>query len=129
MEAGLDMAPEDIDLDPFGLTDEMELGDGEEGSQPRGIRLERKPTKAEQERHRLSGHQPHRSWCEFCMRGRGKARSHHSSQAPPGTPKLSIDFMFLGQQDEAKPLTVLVMYDSSTMRIAATVVPGKSADH
>eukprot|EP00971_Amphidinium_carterae_P297906 5919152-Amphidinium_carterae.1 len=61
------------------------------------------------------------------MQGRGKVHSHTESGTRPDMPKLSVDFLHLGQQGDKRPVTVLVMYDSLTMRTVAAVLPGKKA--
>eukprot|EP00971_Amphidinium_carterae_P082382 1628764-Amphidinium_carterae.1 len=58
------------------------------------------PSALERREHELAGHQPHRSWCVTCVRGRGRAMGHPTNNnRGTTTPKLSIDFMFLGRGD------------------------------
>eukprot|EP00971_Amphidinium_carterae_P197798 3925560-Amphidinium_carterae.1 len=77
--------------------------------------------------HELAGHQPHRSWCRECIRGRGRAQGHPTNNTKKSTtPKLSIDFMFLGRGD-GQMLTILCAHDASTQRIMGTVVPSKES--
>ena len=49
--------------------------DDEEGQQPKVTRSPKAPTKAEREAHEAT-HQPFRSWCTHCLRGRGRNKPH-----------------------------------------------------
>ena len=53
---------------PVGADEE----DGEEGAGQRRLPCPRSPTQQEKEEHEVS-HMPYRSWCEACVRGRGRA--------------------------------------------------------
>ena len=43
---------------------------------PRKLQDPKLPSKKEVEGPNLSGHMPYRSWCTFCVMGRGKASPH-----------------------------------------------------
>ena len=51
-------------------------GDGEEVIAPRVPPVPAKPTQAEQDEHYATGHAAYRSWCEHCVKGRGRASPH-----------------------------------------------------
>ena len=60
------------------------------------------PTQEERERHEIS-HWPYRAWCKFCIMGRGKNLDHSRMDAElmHDIDTISIDFMYLGQNDES----------------------------
>ena len=49
---------------------------GEEAVAPRVPPVPSKPTQAEQDEHYARGHAAYRSWCEHCVRGRGRVSPH-----------------------------------------------------
>jgi len=85
------------------------------------------PTQREIDEHSASGHAQYRSWCPHCLRGSGRAQGHVVLEEDSMKPKLSIDYLFFGQKEDARPLTGLSFADSHTMRLAATLVPHKGA--
>ena len=72
------------------------------------------PTQAEREAHEIS-HWPYRAWCRFCVMGRGKNLDHARMEAElhHGLDTISIDFMYLGQNDDS-PFPVLAFRVHST---------------
>ena len=54
---------------------------GEEVVAPRVPPVPSKPTQAEQDEHHATGHTAYRSWCEHCIRGRGRVSLHVSVPA------------------------------------------------
>ena len=56
---------------------------------PRKLQDPKLPSKKEVEDHNLSGHMPYRSWCTFCVMGRGKAAPHYKQTREDGLPELS----------------------------------------
>ena len=70
---------EDMRCEPCGagLGEDMEAE--EEGIVHKEVRAPGQPTKAEREHHYLT-HIPFRSWCQHCVRGRGKS-AHHLKQS------------------------------------------------
>ena len=74
---------------------EMEFDDG--SSQVRNIRDPGQPTVKEHQEH-MTTHRPYRSWCKFCVRGRGVNAPHRRSDAQDdlkGVPHVSMDHGFL----------------------------------
>ena len=93
---------------------------------PRKLQDPRLPSKKEVEEHNLSGHMPYRSWCTFCVMGRGKAAPHCKQTRGDGLPELHVDYCFM--PTENKPLaTILVAKETMSKMIMATVVPMKGA--
>ena len=74
---------------------------------PRKLQDPKLPSKKEVEDHNLAGHMPYRSWCTFCVMGKGKAAPHYKQDRDDGLPELHIDYCFMATED--RPLaTVLV---------------------
>ena len=108
------------------VTDEM-LGapsggeDGEEGITSKGLAAPARVSKEEQEEHERT-HTPYRSWCEFCVKGRGRKMAHRAmteeekeEEARSRVPRVSLDYFYMSQADEdacANP--ILIMVDEST---------------
>ena len=70
---------------------------GEEVIAPRVPPVPAKPTQAEQDEHYATGHAAYRSWCEHCVKGRGRA-SPHAVVSEGELPKVGVDYA-LGQKD------------------------------
>ena len=85
-------------------TDDEGMEDGEMGfddgsAQVRNIRDTGQPTVKEHQEH-MTTHRPYRSWCKFCVMGRGVNAPHRSSDAQDdleGVPHLSMDYGFFGE--------------------------------
>ena len=93
-------------------------------------RVKRIPTDAERRAHEIH-HMPYRSWCEYCVRGRGKESPHLSrcEQAGDGTPVVQTDNAFshnTGHKDVK--VTFLTMMDNSSGQMVATAVQKKGHD-
>ena len=115
------------------------LDTGEEHCRPTRAHTPYQPTRREREEHNLIGHASYRSWCDACVRGRGRAQAHSSSS--PGKnrlPKLSWDYCYLGHAKvgaEAEELDriaesngdspVLVMTDGESKAIFSVMLPAK----
>ena len=106
----------------------LEAGAGEGASEiarPKMLTEPHKPTEAEVREHEVL-HLPHRSWCKFCVRARGRPRGHAATgRSATGVPRLSIDYMFAGQRVDLRPLTGLSLKDEARGAVKATVVPAK----
>ena len=68
-----------------GETDDEDMEDGETGfddgsAQVRNIRDPGRPTAKEHQEH-MTTHRPYRSWCKFCVMGRGVYALHRRSDA------------------------------------------------
>ena len=85
------------------------------------------PSKRERLEHELT-HLPYRSWCRHCVRGRGKNDAHRKmdAEASHEVPHVSMDYCFMGQ-DEEKCLPILVMKDHRSKMVFSHVVPKKGA--
>jgi len=95
------------------------------------------PTKAEVEDHRLT-HLPFRSWCPFCVKGRGVESGHYRAERDKDAiGEVHLDYCFpcgagikpRNIHEKASVatgcMTVLVLRDRDTKMMLATVVPRK----
>ena len=61
----------------------------------------------------MTTHRPNRSWCKFCVNGRGVIAPHRGSDAQDdleGAPHVSMDYGFLGEkksEDRVSPVLVI----------------------
>ena len=70
---------------------------GEEAVAPREPPVPAKPTQAEQDEHYATGHAAYRSWCEHCVKGRGRA-SPHAVVSEGELPEVGVDYAYLGPE-------------------------------
>ena len=102
----------------------------EEGRTPKGVRAPTGPTKAEREEHERC-HIPYRSWCRYCVRGRGRNKPHKKAQGEEeaeGVQKgrVSMDYFFLTKKDQAEGKNpILVMVDDESGNVFARAVEQK----
>ena len=70
---------------------------GEEAVIPRVVRGVNDPTAAERVLHDKT-HLLYRSWCKYCVMGRGKDLPHRSrDRSENGLPIIGVDFFFIGE--------------------------------
>ena len=93
------------------------------------------PTAEDVERHRAEGHCPYRSWCEWCVSGRGVGE-HHKKGPKSTIPTIAFDYLVVTKKgifaknavEESKVvLKILVVKDSMSRYIGAHVVSTKGA--
>ena len=100
---------------------------GEEARRATPMYVPRGPSDAERRAHEIH-HMPYRSWCEYCVRGRGKESPHLSryEQADGGIPVVQMDYAFLhNTADKDAKVTFLLMKDNSSGHMVATAVQKK----
>ena len=89
-------------------------------------------SREEREAHEIT-HTPYRSWCPYCVRGRGRNTPHRlrSEDAKhSGIPKIAMDYVFMSVADEAASSNpVLVMVDEATGERYARAVGHKGTSH
>ena len=104
-------------------------GRDREGSKE-SMYVPRGPSDVERRAHEIH-HMPYRSWCQCCVRGRGKespllCREEHSDD---GIPVVQIDYAFLHNTgDKDAKVTFLTMVDNSSGSMVATAVKKKGHD-
>ena len=85
---------------------------------PQKVKVQRikEPSIREREEHEVN-HMPYRSWCKFCVSGRGISSHHHvkgiAKDEEGRLPTIGMDYMFLGKKDE-KTFPILAVRDSSS---------------
>ena len=62
-----------------GVAAEVEEGEGEEGRRAQAAAIPYTPSRAEREEHEIT-HTPYRSWCDYCVRARGRNRPHQQNR-------------------------------------------------
>ena len=115
-----------------GETDDEEDGETafDDGSaQVRNIRGQ--PTVKENQEH-LTTHRPYRSWCKFCVMGRGVNAPHQRSDAQDdleGVPRVSMYCGVLGEKkSEDRVSLVLVIRERRDKMTWAMLVPRKATE-
>ena len=101
----------------------------DEVSDARWPKIPVKPSQAETDQHNVS-HLPFRSWCRYCVRGRGQSVGHfrvdHSAEQ---IPTIEIDYGFLGDKDSpATDLPVLCGRDRQSKTVWSSPVPCKGVE-
>ena len=89
------------DVELNGETDDEDMEDGEMGFDDRSVQVRnvRDPGQQTAKEH-VATHRPYRSWCKFCVMGRGVNAPHRRSNAQDdldGMPHVSMDYGFLGK--------------------------------
>ena len=86
------------------------------------------PTDKEIEEHYMH-HSEFRQWCPHCVKGKAVSySSRRKKDAEDGVPTVSIDYMFMGDQqarEEERGMPMLVTKDKRTKMVWASVVPAK----
>ena len=74
---------------------EIEIEGGDKDAEPaRYLPSEPTPSAKEVEEHRCS-HIPFRSWCKWCMMGRGLGIQHRGSSSSSFIPIVGLDYFFI----------------------------------
>ena len=89
------------------------------------------PTEAERLRHEAT-HLPYRSWCEQCVRGRGRCKPHlrkAEREEESTITKVSMDFFFLGGEEcDAKDNPMLATIDEESGNRYARLLESKATE-
>ena len=80
-----------------GEKNEGRAGESEQTIENEKLKIKKGPTspgKEEYEKHLASGHAVYRSWCEFCVKGQGKADAHVKAveKDTEEIPVVSVDY-------------------------------------
>ena len=77
-------------------------------------------------------HRPYRTWCKFCVMGRGVNAPHRRSDAQDdleGVPHVSMDHGFLGEREsEEQVFPVLFIRERRHKMTWAMLVPRKGTE-
>ena len=89
------------------------------------------PTAHEHQEH-MTTHRPYRSWCKFCVMGRGVNSPHKRSDAQDdleGVSHVSMDYGFLGEREAEEQVSpVLVIRERRLKMTWAMLVPRKGTE-
>ena len=101
---------------------------GSDGSIP-VLKVPAKPTQKEWLEHQAT-HTPPKSWCTYCMMGRGNRRPHRTNvpdieEKEGKNNKISIDYMYLNDDEKKRDQLQLVMIDHNHGRVSSYSVPQK----
>ena len=91
------------------------------------MRFEPRPTPEMVGQHNIS-HISFRSWCPFCVRGRGTTfrHQHVTGKDEEQLPTISVDYEFIGNPEtRADQLPIMVIKDRASRGIWAHPVPSK----
>lgn len=100
----------------------------ETGAWIRRLEDPRAPGAEEAAEHAIT-HVPYRSWCEHCVRGRGRSMAHRRQEDKTRTmPEVHVDYCFVGSASDAGTLlTILVAVDRDSRMTMSAVVPRKGS--
>jgi len=120
-----------------------DIEEAEEGREPKAMATPIGPTKKEREQHELT-HVPFRSWCEHCVRGRGRRKVHRRAKKKDkdeeleNVTKVYIDFYYNGLREDGGAIADdeeaeikgdspgIVLYDDKTKAVASWIMSSKS---
>jgi hypothetical protein len=109
---------------------EIQVEQGEETRQPKGLTTPIRPSQHEVDKHNLN-HATFRNWCEFCVKGRGKEAPHRAQKGEAlRMPTICMDFGYMREKpkqagEDSRP--ILVTKCRGTGHISADMLISK--DH
>ena len=99
--------------------------EGEEAREAVPVQTPAKVSKDERERHELT-HTPFRSWCKFCVMGRGRNQDHKKvkrDESETIVPRVSLDYFFLSEADKKASENPMVLMVDERLEKAKAVRP------
>ena len=85
----------------------------------------RMPTQREIDEHCVT-HLPHRSWCEVCIKARGREDAHASQKEKGTKPTIAMDYKEFGEaEDSEDKIKTIILKDEESGCMAAHVVEQK----
>ena len=114
-DSALSATSDESDTELNGETDE-DMEDGETGFDDGSARVRNigdpgQPTVKEHQE-RMTTHRPYRSWCKFCVMGRGVNAPHRRTDAQDdleGLPHVSMDCGFLGEREGEEQMSPVLV--------------------
>ena len=129
------LGPDPVEKGDFELEAQDELHDEyEEDGIRLGLQSPVKPNSEEIRQHNVS-HVPYRSWCQHCVRGKGRTLAHKSGsrgldKARDVRPRVLMDYFYLGRKEEPnEALPLLAILDEATQRVFSVSLPQKGLGH
>ena len=117
------------DDSPYWDVEDVHDVEDEESPPRKVLRDPGEPSKQELEEHRID-HIPYRSWCPYCVRGRGTGAQHRRIKEESSIPVFGFDYLHGAQRvDEGgEVVKILVAKCHLTKCLFAHVVPQKGMD-
>ena len=112
--------------------DDEPVGEDAEEEEARAVKAPRRPCEPTEEERRLHEilHLPYRSWCRYCVEGRGQHAPHYGTRSEePRIPEVHVDYAFFRDKEGAPSVPVIVLKHRQSRALAAHVVPHKGGDH
>ena len=104
------------------ITDE-EDGPQHTATRATGIAKPKQPTAQERAEHELT-HLPYRTWCDICVRTKGKANSHPRQKIKQ--PVIQVDIAYIKSLDDKTSVPILTAIDVETGMSMATLIQDKT---
>ena len=116
--------------DPVGMSPTEDAVEDETSEEVRKIRQIRKPNEptAQERLEHDRVHLPFRSWCEICVKGRGKEPHYKHEDADRAMFSVVIDFFFIADGKGETKWPCVVMRERETKYVHAYMMPTKSTD-
>ena len=112
------------------LMEHWEYNEHREGDSVPTLKVPANPTEKERLEHEVT-HTPPTPWCKHCVMGRGVRRPHFTNvpgtEEAEGPNKLSIDYMYLNNDEGLKDQPQMVMVDHNNGRVFAYIGPKKGS--
>ena len=111
------------------MSEEALQEEGTEAKLPKCVRDPGEPTTRERALHNQF-HLPYRSWCKWCVMGRGRDLPHRPcDRSEQGVPIVALDFFFIGEPKVESTVPAVAIRDSTSKALFAHVIPGKGMDY
>ena len=109
-----------------GLPDACELTISDEAKRAKARCIPVMPSLDERHEHRLA-HLPYRSWCLFCVKGRGRETPHSRiKDVRRDVPVVMMDYCFVGfEKDPGNTATILVFAERESGAIESAHIEAK----
>ncbi|CAK0878447.1 unnamed protein product [Prorocentrum cordatum] len=86
------------------------------------------PTQQERDHHIALNHAQFKSWCKFCVSGRGRENAHHKAdEIDHNIARVQVDYFFMRRVKAGQMLTCLSAVDSVHRRRRAAVLDAKGS--
>ena len=80
----------------------------EDGQAVKDLDIPQMPSLEARKQHRLTHHWLFRSWCRYCIMGRGKETPHHRTDPRRDCPQVFLDYGFISQEGPSAIATLSV---------------------
>ena len=109
---------ENVDYNAEYITDEEDRPQ-QTATRATGIAKPKQPTAQQRAEHELT-HLPYRTWCDICVRTKGKANSHPRQKSKQ--PVIQVDIAYIKSLDDKTSVPILTAIDGETGMSMATLI-------